>query len=64
MNPIIDPNTLTEEQKRELICMHTATMICIKEAKLGSDPLQAEIFNAQKQVMEHIFGENFFKKGE
>ena len=57
MNPIIDPATLTDEQ-REVIKAEYTENITFSDAK---DPLLQTTAN---KTLEWLFGENFFKKGE
>jgi len=56
--PIIDPSTLTEEQREEIKAQYEINKIIT----------QSEVQNAFQigiiQTFEWLFGEDFFKKGE
>lgn len=55
---IIDPNTLTEEQKQKLRYIYEGNVLNLEDAELGFKwLLQGEI-----RVMEYIFGKEFFEK--
>ena len=60
MNPIINPSTLTEEQREAIKGMY-------KECKLRSESeYKTDILTGVARVfmLKWLFGENFFKKGE
>ena len=59
MNPIINPNTLTEEQREKLRYIYEGDALNLEDAELGYMWLLKGAMNR----MELIFGENFFKKG-
>ncbi|MDE5886452.1 MAG: hypothetical protein K2H46_02570 [Muribaculaceae bacterium] len=60
MNPIIDPATLTEEQ-REAIKELYGEFLLQSEADLKFDIIAG---CAKRSAFHILFGENFFKKGE
>ncbi|MDE6649788.1 MAG: hypothetical protein K2K45_07645 [Muribaculaceae bacterium] len=61
MNPIIDPNTLTEEQREKIRKIENLTNeLEIHGTEIEDRYIGREIYS----VLESLFGENFFKKGE
>ena len=58
--PLIDPSTLTEEQREKLKWIYEGDALNLKEAEMGFKWL----LKGEMRIMECIFGENFFKKGE
>ena len=58
--PIIDPNTLTEEQKKKLRWIYEGDKLNLEEAEMG---LMWLLKGAMRR-MEVIFGDEFFEEGE
>ena len=58
MNPIIDPNTLTEEQREKLKYIYEGDALNLEDAELGYKWLLQGAMNRMKL----IFGENFLRK--
>ena len=56
--PIIDPSTLTEEQRKEIKERYDENAIW--EMKSSAQLL----YSGFREAFEYLFGENFFKKGE
>lgn len=56
--PIIDPSSLTEEQREQLKYMYDGDNLNLDDAELG---YKFFLQGAMKR-MEHIFGKEFFEK--
>ena len=67
MNPIIDPATLTEEQREDIRAEYKFNARCFARFSLSSGAKCQNIGQWHKgrcDMLELLFGENFFKKGE
>jgi len=61
--PIIDPSTLTEEQKKIIREVYADNKDFIREMGGKYDPdVKCEV--AENRLLEWFFGKDFFKKGE
>ena len=58
--PIIDPNTLTEEQRKAI----KAEFININEMPKSIPPSLVKVIGIMNFTLIKLFGSNFFKKGE
>ncbi len=61
MKPIIDPSTLTEEQKRIIIAEYDYSYVKLEQYN-DKELLNRHI--AKVETLLWLFGETFFKKGE
>lgn len=59
-NPIIDPSSLTEEQREAIRFDYEANKLNLEDAELGYKWL----ITGEMRNMEWLFGKDFFEKGE